>query len=101
MKPVCVKCQCFYRPKRNGYVFLEMMPVGFEDTTAEDRRGTKMPHLWQPYKLWRGDLWACPECEHETVVGVAWEPISEHYKPDFEERVKSCGGDKLLKVNDC
>jgi hypothetical protein len=104
VKPVCVKCQCFYRPKKNGYVFMEMMPSGgdpaeFRKTSFEERRGTKMPHLWQPYKLWRGDLWACPECEHETIVGVAYEPISEHYKPDFADAVKALP--PQVVINDC
>ena len=102
MKPVCVKCQCFYRPKKNGYIFMEMMPIfGASDEVQppEERRGTKAPHLWQPYKLWRGDLWACPECDHETVVGVAWEPISEHYMRDFAEKVKHMP--PQVQINDC
>ena len=58
-----------------------------------------MPEVWTPYKLWVGDLWKCPECFHEIVVGVAG-PISEHYKPDFKEIVARIGGDQL-QVNDC
>jgi len=100
MKPICVKCQCFYRPKRNGFMFMEMMPTfAANETTPEERRGTRMPHLWQPYKLWRGDLWACPECGHETIVGVAYEPLSEHYKRDFADAVAAYP--PQVVINDC
>ena len=99
MKPICVACQCFYRPKQNGFVFTEMMPVGYEGTSPEDRRGTKAPDLWTPYKLWRGDLWKCPECGHELVSGVAMQPLSEHYLPNFEGMRQAFGSQ--LDVNDC
>ena len=26
MKPICVPCQRFYRPKKNGFMFIEAMP---------------------------------------------------------------------------
>jgi hypothetical protein len=100
LKPVCVSCQCFYRPHRNGYFFTEMMPNGPHHGPPEDRRGTKAPELWQPYKLWVGDLWQCPECAHELVVGVIAGPIAEHYQPDFNSLVERYGGNQL-KVNDC
>ena len=110
LKPVCVKCQCFYRPEHNGHFFMEMMPSGIEDPDFDDmegtisrseaKRGTKAPHLWEPYKVWCGDLWKCPECSHEIVVGVMGGPISEHYMPDFEYEVTRLGASQL-KVNDC
>lgn len=101
VKPVCVKCQCFYRPEHNGHFFTEMMPRGdTTGTTAEERRGTKMPHLWKPYKIWLGDLWKCPECGHELVVGVVGGPASEHYKPGFQQIMDGFNAGQL-KVNDC
>ena len=94
LKPVCVACRCFYRAEHNGHFFTEMMPIGSGGAMGppEDRRGNKAPHLWQPYKLWVGDLWKCPECGHELVVGVIGGPVSEHYKPDFADAVQRYGG---------
>ena len=95
MKPICVPCQRFFRPTRNGVSFIEGMPIG-----NDVKPGLAEPENWKPYKLWRGDLWACRGCGHTIVVGVAGGPISEHYQPDFDTLVKAYGGDQL-QVNDC
>lgn len=113
VKPVCVACRCFLRPERNGYAFIEGMPKGtvspkydpegrviLEEDRPENIRGNRAPDAWQPYKLWRGDLWKCPDCNFELVVGVIAGPIVEHYQPNFDEWVKKLGGDQL-QVNDC
>lgn len=100
MKPVCVRCHCFYRPKKNGFMFIESMPNGMGHPD-HNIRGTRYPNAWQPYKLWRGDLWECPDCFHEIVVGVAPAPIVEHWEPRFDAVVESLGGLDLLRVNDC
>lgn len=96
-KPVCVKCQCFFRPAKTGYYLTEMMPA---DGVREAPRGTKAPHLWEPYKLWAADLWKCPECGHEIVAGFSAHPIAERHHPDFDDAVIAYGADRL-KVNDC
>ena len=96
MKPVCVKCERFYRPKRNGYYFIEGMPVGSERALP----GLAQPHLWQPYKTWAGDLWECPDCHAEIIVGVPFTPITENHKPDFAKITASLGASQLL-VKDC
>jgi hypothetical protein len=83
MKPICVKCQRFYRPKCNGIAFVENMPMG----RAE------------PYKLWVGDLWECLGCGHELISGVGSQPVSEHYKADFKETVTSYKPE--ITINDC
>ena len=101
LKPVCVKCQCFYRAEHNGHFFTEMMPTGVAPHLSPDlRRGTKMPELWEPYKIWCGDLWKCPECGHEIVVGVAGGPVAEHYQEGFNKFMEIYGAGQL-KVNDC
>lgn len=82
MRPICAKCQRFYRCKKNGVYFTETMET-------EDR-GTV------PYKMWSGDLWWCPDCHAEIIVGAGREPVAEHYEPDFAEHAARCGGDKLL-----
>lgn len=94
MKPVCVPCQRFYRAKKTGYYFVEGMPKA-----NEARPGTEEPEAWQPYKLWVGDLYECQGCGAQTIVGVAREPIAEHYQKDFKDLVARYGA--TLQVNDC
>lgn len=103
VKPVCVKCKCFYRPEKNGYAFIEGMPNKqghHAEAYRGNIRGTRHPEAWKPYKLWMGDLWKCPDCLHELVVGVIGGPISEHYMSDFKSKVERFGGAQL-QVNDC
>ena len=96
MKPICVKCERFYRPKKNGTPFVEMMPKsGFKRPES----GTTDRDAWEPYKLWHGDLWACQGCGHELIVGTGSAPISEHFRPDFTDQIMAWGA-KLI-VNDC
>jgi hypothetical protein len=86
MKPVCVACERFYRPYKNGTFFLEMMP---KDGSRRPESGTEDRDAWKPYKLWMGDLWRCGGCGHELIVGAGIVPISEHYKPEFAEMVEA------------
>lgn len=95
MKPICVPCQRFYRMKKDGYYFLEMMPLG-----RNVREGTAEPDRWQPYKLWVGDLWECPDCHAQIVSGTGREPLAEHYQEGFAAHVERLGAAQL-KVNDC
>lgn len=104
-KPVCVACKCFYRPHKNGFAWTEGMPIATVDMhgrqeTAEGRRGLRAPETWKPYKCWMGDLWRCPDCGHEIIVGVVGGPFAEHYQADFKEKQKAFGADQL-QVNDC
>lgn len=94
LKPICVRCQRFYRPKKNAVFFIEGMPIGNGVPP-----GTEFPDLWRPYKLWQGDLWECHGCGHELISGVGYRPISEQYYPQFNEDVKAyC---PMMQVNDC
>ena len=88
MKPICVPCQRFYRPKRNGFAFIEGMPIG-QDAPV----GKRDPSAWWPYKLWNGDLWWCPDCGAEIIVGVGAHRVAEHYEPDFSEKVAIFGAE--------
>jgi hypothetical protein len=93
LKPICVKCQRFYRPHRNGRRFVEGMPIGNDAPS-----GTVAPERWKPYKVWIGDEWTCCGCGHLIIVGVAREPVSEHYRGDFAAALASA---TYLQVNDC
>jgi hypothetical protein len=95
VKPICVSCERFMRPKRNGICFVEGMPTG-----NSARPGKAEPNKWKPYKLWAGDLWHCPDCRTEIVVGVGMRPLMEHYQDGFIENIVGSGGMKLF-VKDC
>lgn len=75
---VCVKCQRFFRPKKNGVVWEEGKPweTGKEPFREEG---------WSSYKLWKADLWSCPGCGTEIITGHAQMPFAEHYQPDYAE----------------
>lgn len=94
MKPICVKCQRFYRAKKNGFYFIEAMPV-----TGYPAPGTSEPENWTPYKLWAGDLWECEGCQHQLVSGVGRGPLAEHYQPNFANQMAAFA--PKLQVNDC
>lgn len=94
MKPVCTKCQRFFRPKTNGISFIEAMP-----TVALAPAGSSEPELWKPYKLWSGDLWVCLGCGAEIIVGVGQRPLAEHFQPTFEEELRVYK--PSVTVNDC
>lgn len=95
MKPICIPCQRFFRPAKNGFYFIEGMP-----TVNEAAPGNSEPEKWQPYKVWVGDVWECHGCGARIISGVGREPIAEHYQPDFPDRVSALGADQF-QVNDC
>ena len=95
MKPICVPCQRFFRPKKNGFYFLEGMPE-----SGNPKAGKAEADKWVPYKLWVGDKWECPDCHATIIVGVGRDRIAEHYQDDFDRKVKSLGADQF-QVNDC
>jgi hypothetical protein len=95
MNPICVKCRVFYRPIKTGYYFLEGMP-----TEKSAPIGLTEPDKWRPYKLWSGDLYGCPHCDSQVIVGVGIRPIAEHYQDDFTEIVNEFGA-SAVQVNDC
>ena len=86
-RAVCLRCHKFLRIKKNGVVIEEGLP----------NRGA-----WKPHKLWMGDLWRCPECGVEVVMGFGLNPLSEHFMPDYERTRESFRGDLLPgRVDDC
>jgi hypothetical protein len=98
MKPICVPCERFMRPKKNGTFFLEGKPWG-GDVEWNNKRG-KEGLGWTPYKLWQGDLWACPDCGAEIIVGVGLHPWAEHHhQREFAAAVEQTGARLLIK--DC
>lgn len=94
MKPICVPCQRFFRPKKTGFSFIEGMPIG-----NDVKPGLAEPEKWVPYKLWVGDKWECPDCKAVIIVGCAHQPRAEHYQEDFPDLVKAYNAE--LQINDC
>jgi len=92
LKPICVNCNLFFRPLRNGVIFSEGMP----------KPGVPLAHAgrnedWQPYKIWSGDKWQCKGCGAQIIVGVGRNPISVHHESGFD-RIQRLAE---LQVNDC
>lgn len=96
MKPVCVPCQRFFRAKKNGFYFIEAMPVAGERPAP----GISEPEKWTPYKVWVSDLWECEGCGARILSGFGREPLAEHYQPHFAEVVARVNANQL-QVNDC
>lgn len=90
-KPVCVGCERFYRPKVNGYTWIEGMPE-----SADTPPGLAQPAGWRPYKLWSSDLWECPDCKHQIIVGHCQQPIEKH-----DDRFVGLTKNIELMIKDC
>ncbi len=68
-RPVCAKCECELKPKENGIGLLDMF-------NPSDKSGP------QPYQLWDADLYKCPKCGYEIVIGFGDLPMVEHWEED-------------------
>lgn len=95
MKPICVPCQRFFRPKKNGYYFIEAAP-----DSGDAAPGTAEPERWHPYKVWVGDLYECEGCGARIVSGFGQSHITESYRPDFAATIARLNASQL-QVNDC
>ncbi len=71
-KPVCVKCQCELRPEKVGVSVLDMF-------NPSDKAEP------QPYQLWGADIYKCPKCKYEIIIGFANLPYAIHSQPDFSK----------------
>ena len=63
---ICVKCQVELRPKKNGIDAVEMGTAG-------------------PLTVTCADLWYCPSCGYELIIGFAKKPFSQHFEEGFKE----------------
>ncbi len=95
MRPICVKCQVFFRPKKNDYWFTEGAPK-----IPNAPLGTAEPESWRPYKIWAADLYECPCCKAQILAGFGREPISISHHIGFKDHMKRLGADQF-QVNDC
>ena len=70
MKRLCVKCEVEFRCEKVGVIVKEMM-----------NQNTRI------CRLWRADLWKCPKCGFEIVVGFGDginKPFYEHFDGEVE-----------------
>jgi hypothetical protein len=95
MKPICVPCQRFFRPKRTGFTFTEGMPIG-NDVPP----GKSFADQWVPYKIWRGDLWECRGCGAQIISGTAAQPIAVQHEEHFAQYRDALNAAQF-QVNDC
>lgn len=96
LKPICVQCERFYRPFKNGFYFVEGMPApGVERAIP----GTSHPDHWKPYKLWCGDLYRCEGCGAQAIVGVGFQPLAVKHQDNFKRDIEAFGAELLVK--DC
>ena len=64
---VCVQCSTFLRPRKND-VCVHITMVDGRD-----------------YQLWQADLWECPDCSNQVILGYGAQNWAEHYEPDFKD----------------
>ncbi len=60
-RPICVACRIEMSPEHNGQLAV-LQCVG-------------VPEL--DYQVWRSDLWKCPMCGHEVIMGFGDKPTHE------------------------
>lgn len=95
LKPVCVKCQRFFRMRKQGFYFIEGMPIA-----PDARPGRDEPEKWKPYKVWAADRWECEGCGANILSGFGLGPLAIHHQDDFEREIERRGAHRL-QVNDC
>ena len=61
----CASCKTMLRPRKNEI---------YVGVLSDDK----------PYQVWCADLWECPGCETQTILGYGQEPIAEHYEEKFD-----------------
>ena len=73
--PICVDCQCEFRPVKNETIIVTMAGL-------------------DPYQMWHADTWGCPGCKKEIIFGFGQKFVAEHWHPDFNEKLdaeRQCG----------
>lgn len=69
-RPVCASCRVEMRPETNDVQVLDVAD-------------------WGPYQLWSADLWKCPICGKEIIIGFGNNAYAAHYEENFELRLQS------------
>lgn len=72
LHPICIKCECEYKPKKSG-VYVELMAK------------------WGSYEVFMADLLECPRCGHQVISGYGDRPAGAHFTDDYKTFLKSIG----------
>ena len=67
---ICVPCQKEMQRVKNGVVVEEHR----EDGSA--------------YKIWHADLWGCPKCGYQCILGFGDRPIAHHHSMEYAQLQK-------------
>ena len=65
----CVQCLTLLRPRKNDVC----VHITMNDGSA--------------YKLWQADLWECPDCGNQVLMGFGNRHWAEHYEEDFAKHL--------------
>ena len=63
----CAQCLTQFRPREND--------VCVHITMSDDR----------PYQLWQADLWECPDCGCQVLLGFGQKHWAAHFEPTFQK----------------
>jgi hypothetical protein len=86
-KPICVDCELFFQPKKNGITWEQMD----KDMAGKD---------WLPFAMWDADLWGCKGCGHEIIVGHAKSGRKRQGDTAEYDRIAAIADYILLSVKD-
>lgn len=77
---ICIKCSIELRCQHNGAVAVAMGVNG-------------------PQEMYSADIFACPECGHQTIIGCGQRPLARHFDLDFQQRLEAHrkAGDPIIE----
>lgn len=84
MKPVCIDCT----PEGSTEMNIVRTGVVVVEYTEDEK----------PYKLWSGDVAACPVCLREVVCRYGNSAFAHNHEKDFEERLQAAEDDTRVQV---
>ncbi len=82
-KAICVKCQV--------YLVIESNDIRAVETFQKDFR--------KPYAVYHADLWRCPSCGFEIVLGFGGSPEFEHFHDNFKARFE-CITERIIYAHE-
>ena len=62
---VCVPCKKEMERLRSGVIVEEHRENG------------------EPYKIWSADLWTCPKCHHQCILGFGDRPVAQYFDSHY------------------
>ena len=66
---ICALCELNMKQEYNGIY-------------VEEHRGYN-----EPYKIWLADLWQCPHCNYQIIIGFGEYPLVEHFEESLYKKL--------------